>query len=84
MRTTITLDPDVEALVKQAMKETGRGLKAVVNDSLRELLEDRVATDEDLVPVFDLGEPLIDINRAIEILDEIEDAKLVEQMRSTR
>lgn len=84
MRTTITLEPDVEALVKQAMKETGRGLKAVVNDSLRELLEDRVAADEDLVPVFDLGEPLIDINRAIEILDEIEDAKLVEQMRSTR
>ena len=35
MRTTITLDPDVEALVKQAMQERGLSFKEAVNQALR-------------------------------------------------
>lgn len=35
MRTTVTLDPDVEALVKQAMRERGITFKQAVNEALR-------------------------------------------------
>lgn len=35
MRTTITLDPDVEALVGKAMRERKLSFKAAVNDALR-------------------------------------------------
>lgn len=35
MRTTLTLDPDVERLLKQEIRRTGGTLKAVVNDALR-------------------------------------------------
>lgn len=35
MRTTLTLDDDVAALLKRAMKRTGRSLKDQVNDALR-------------------------------------------------
>ena len=35
MRTTLTLDPDVEQLLKREMRRTDRGMKAVVNDVLR-------------------------------------------------
>lgn len=35
MRTTLTLDPDVAALVEDVMRREGRGLKDVVNAGLR-------------------------------------------------
>ena len=35
MRTTLTLDPDVEQLLKREMRRAGRSMKAVVNDALR-------------------------------------------------
>jgi len=35
MRTTLTIDPDVEQLLQQEMRRTNGSLKAVVNDTLR-------------------------------------------------
>ena len=35
MRTTLTIDPDVEQLLRREMRRSGRGMKAVVNDALR-------------------------------------------------
>lgn len=38
MRTTLTLDPDVTALLKREMRRTEQGLKATVNQALRRAL----------------------------------------------
>ena len=35
MRTTLTIEPDVERLLRQEVRRTGRSMKAVVNDALR-------------------------------------------------
>ena len=35
MRTTVTLEPDVESLIRQAMKEPGLSLRAALNSALR-------------------------------------------------
>ena len=35
MRTTLTLDRDVAERVRQEMRRTGRGLKAIINEALR-------------------------------------------------
>ena len=35
MRTTLTLDPDVERLLRREVRRTDRSMKAVVNDALR-------------------------------------------------
>ena len=35
MRTTLTIDPDVEQLLRREMRRTNRSMKAVVNDALR-------------------------------------------------
>jgi hypothetical protein len=35
MRTTITLDPDVEVLVKKTMRERGNSFKETINDAIR-------------------------------------------------
>ena len=35
MRTTLTIDPDVERLLQHEIRRTDKSLKAVVNDALR-------------------------------------------------
>ena len=35
MRTTLTIDPDVEELLRQTLRNTGAGMKSVINDALR-------------------------------------------------
>jgi hypothetical protein len=41
MRTTLTLDDDVEAKLRSEARRTGRPFKAVVNDALRASLQTR-------------------------------------------
>jgi len=59
MRTTLTLDPDVAVLVRQAREDTRRSLKEIVNDGLRRGLAtadgepERVPAYE--TPAADLG-----------------------------
>ena len=36
MRTTVTLDPDVEALLRQAMRERGLSFKEALNSAIRQ------------------------------------------------
>ena len=35
MRTTLTIEPDVEQLLQREVRRTGRSMEAVVNDALR-------------------------------------------------
>lgn len=73
-RTTLTLDDDVAAGLKRAVRATGRPFRAVVNDALRAGLE--AQTSEAPVPFtvtpFDLG-----LRKGFEI-DSISD--LLEQL----
>jgi len=41
MRTTVTLDPDAEALLRRAIAEGGGSFKQVLNDAIREGLAPR-------------------------------------------
>jgi hypothetical protein len=41
MRTTVTLDDDVSALLQRAMRESGKGFKQALNDALRDGLARR-------------------------------------------
>ena len=46
MRTTLTLDPDVAALLKKAMASGDQSFKDVVNGALRKGLESTANTDK--------------------------------------
>jgi hypothetical protein len=41
MRTTVTLDPDAEAMLRRAIAERGGSFKQVLNDAIREGLAPR-------------------------------------------
>ncbi len=83
MRTTITLEPDVQELLKHAMREQDAPFKRVVNDALRKGLRNPSPSSAVpfVQPVFDMGEPLIEVTNFNRLNDELEVEAFVEKMR---
>lgn len=73
MRTTVTLDPDVTALVARAMKERSIGFKEAVNQGLRAGLGSSPVPVDLVFPTFDLGSPLMDLTQANRVAEVLED-----------
>jgi len=73
MRTTVTLDPDTDALLQRAMKERGLTFKEALNEAVRRGLTAGEAETAPELPVHDLGEPLVDITKAVRLAAELED-----------
>lgn len=80
MRTTITLDPDTEALVQRAMRERGLTFKQAVNEAIRAGLAGRGAKRRRRLPTHDLGRPLIDLTHAVRVSAQLEDAELARRL----
>jgi hypothetical protein len=78
MRTTVTLEPDLQALLKEASARTGKPFKRVLNDALRAGLEaQRQATRAKAPawPLFDMGAPLVNLTKAMALADELDDQR---------
>ena len=73
VRTTVTLDPDVEAIVKQAMRERGLTFKQALNQAVRAGATARRPRVEEPLPTHDMGEPLVDVTKALRLVGELED-----------
>jgi len=76
----VTLDPDVEALVKRAMRERGLTFKQAVNEAIR--AGSGVATEAADVtfPTYDMGEAAVDITKALRLAGELEDQELTARL----
>jgi len=82
MRTTVTLDPDTEALIRRRMRERNLSFKEAVNDAIRAgSVEpgDRAPFRTDVVS---MGEPTVDLDRALQLAGHLEDDELVRRMRT--
>jgi hypothetical protein len=57
MRTTVTLDPDVERLLKTTAHQRGKSFKVVLNEAVRQSLRPKKKTSSKhtLLPAHDLG-----------------------------
>lgn len=89
MRTTVTLDPDVEVLLRHAMRDRGAPFKQVLNSAVRDgLLRERGAaqrgTREAALPVFHMGEPEVDLDHANRLAERLEDEALLAKLRRRR
>ena len=79
MRTTVTLDDDTAALVRQRMRERDIGFKQAINELLREA----VLPDEERsfrTPTFSMGRPRVDLTQANRVAGELEDEQLSRQL----
>lgn len=79
MRTTVTLDPDVEQLVKRAMRERGLSFKQAVNAAIRAGLGARRGEAFE-TPTFPMGEPAIPLEKTLQLAGLLEDEELVRRL----
>lgn len=79
MRTTVTLEPDVEALVRDLMRRRGIGFKEAVNEAIRAGLG-RKGSKPFRTPTFDMGEPAIPLDHALRLAADLEDEELTRRL----
>lgn len=86
MRTTITLDPDVEVLVKNAMRESDASFKQVLNDALRRGLGagERPPRARFVQRTYDLGPMRVTASNLNALADELEDRELMAKLSRGR
>jgi len=81
LRTTVTLDPDTEALVRRRMAERGVSFKQALNDAIR-----AGATQSgeavSVTRVRQMGQPTRNLDRALQLAAELEDDELVRKMQA--
>lgn len=75
MRTTVTLDPDVERLLRTTMRERGISFKEAVNEAVRNGATPKRSTTATDFPTFGMGEPLVDVTHALRLAGELEDTQ---------
>lgn len=76
MRTTVTVDPDVELLLRQAMHQSGQSFKSTLNQAIRKGLADVVVANHQepfVVEAQDMGlRPGIDIANIHDLETELD------------
>ncbi len=81
MRTTVTLDPDTELLVRKRMRERKVSFKKALNDAIREGLALHETDEPFHTPTSDMGVPTVNLDRALELAAELEAEELVRKQR---
>jgi len=79
MRTTVTLDPDTAALVRQRMQEHGVTFKQALNDAVR--AGSGAAREPFRMATAHMGTPAVNLDHALRLAGEIEDEELLRKMR---
>lgn len=82
MRTTIDLDPDVDARLRALARERGVSLRTVINDALRAGTRPDAADEAPYVlPSRRLGaRPGLDLDKALRIASELEDEEVARKL----
>ena len=83
MRTTVTLDPDTESLVRQLMAERKVSFKEALNDAIRSGAGGRPA-ESFRGRVAEMGVPTVNLDRALQLAGELDDEEFIRSMRSGR
>ncbi len=77
MRTTITLTPEAETLVRRSMRERGLSFKAAVNEAIVTGLTTGQVRQSVTTPTFDLGQTKVPLEQALRLAGELEDEELL-------
>jgi len=82
MRTTVTLDPDVQRLLEEAQLRAKRPFKQVLNDAVRAGLgQPATRAPSFKQPVFPLGRAKVDLTKAGALVADMDDAATLAKAR---
>lgn len=82
MRTTVTLDPDTEQLIQRRMRERGITFKEALNDAIRAGAAKAGSGEPFRTEVASMGESRVNLDRALQVVADLEDDELLRKMRS--
>jgi hypothetical protein len=80
MRTTVTLDPDTEQLIRRRMRERGQSFKDALNDAIREGARGDAGSFR--TQTASMGRATVNLDRALQLAGALEDDELVRRMRA--
>jgi hypothetical protein len=81
VRTTLTIDDDLAALLHEQARRTGRTFRDVVNEAIRDGLLRSELESPCIPPVHDLGiRPGVDLTKALQLVGQLEDEEIVRKM----
>lgn len=82
MRTTVTLDPDTEQIIRRRMRERGVSFKEALNDAIRNGARGPAASSRFRTLTAQMGESKVNLDRALQLAADLEDDELIRKMRS--
>jgi hypothetical protein len=82
MRTTVTLDPDVEQLVRRRMRERGLSFKQAINELVRGGAGVNTSRRTFRTKTASLGTSSVNLDRALQVVADFEDDELIRRMRA--
>lgn len=80
MRTTVTLDPDVDALLHREMSERGLSFKQAINEALRRGLTGPQTRKPFRSPTYHMGEPRVSLHKANQLAAELDNEEIIRKM----
>jgi predicted transcriptional regulator len=81
VRTTVTLDDDLAARLRDAAHERGIPFKAAINEAIRTGLEQPVDVEPYRLTPVRMGAPTVDLTKATQLAAQLEDEELVRRLR---
>jgi hypothetical protein len=82
VRTTVTLDPDTEQLVRRRMTERGISFKEALNDAIRQGVLGATPTAPFRTATAAMGASRVNLDRALQIVADLEDDELIRKLRA--
>jgi hypothetical protein len=82
VRTTVTLDADVEQLVRRRMKERGMSFKEALNDAIRSGVREQAGDEPFQTQTASMGESRVNLDRALQLAADLEDDELLRKLRT--
>ena len=82
MRTTVTLDPDTEQLVRRRMRERNQTFKQALNDAIRAGVIAGADVEPFRTETAAMGVSTVNLDRALQVVAELEDDELIRKQRA--
>lgn len=82
VRTTVTLDPDTEQIIRRRMRERGQSFKQALNGAIRDGTSAGTAVEPFRTATASMGHSQVNLDRALQIVGDLEDDERIRQMRT--
>lgn len=79
----MTLDADTEQIIRRQMNERGISFKEALNDAIRRGVADAAGREPFCTETAAMGESSVNLDRALQLVGELEDDELLRKLRSS-